>query len=99
MSMFFRNKIKDNNLINSDNQRNYLKNEIINIISKISKINAGEINDDILIREELNIDSLMAMEILSAIEVKFKIKVNEEEIIKISTIGEFINMIYLIIHK
>ena len=97
--MFFRNKIKDNNLINSDNQRNYLKNEIINIISKISKINAGEINDDILIREELNVDSLMAMEILSAIEVKFKIKVNEEEIIKISTIGEFINMIYLIIHK
>jgi len=97
--MFLRNKIKVNNLINSDDQRNYIKNEIINIISKISKINASEINDDILIREELNVDSLMAMEILSAIEVKFKIRVNEEEIIKISTIGEFIDMIYLIIHK
>ncbi len=60
------------------------------IVSRISRIPRTEFADDVLIREELGIDSLMAMEIVATLEREFDIEINEAEMYDISTIGEFV---------
>jgi acyl carrier protein len=70
-------------------------NEIKTIVSQVARINLVEIDDDVKIREELGIDSLMAIEIIAKIEKRFTIQINEKEVIKITTVGEFVEYIVL----
>ncbi len=43
------------------------KNDIKQIVSRISRIDVAELDDRVLIREELGIDSLMGMEIIATL--------------------------------
>ena len=74
-----------------------LRKEIIETISIIAKINGTEFNDNTLIREELGVDSLMTIEIIAEIEKYYDIQINEEDIIDINNVGDFINLIETII--
>ncbi len=98
MKMFAKKNEEDLSKSNYE-QLNILKNEILTVIAQISRIDKNSITANTLIREELNIDSLMSMEILSTLEIKYKIRINEEEAIKVSTIGEFIHLIYSTVNK
>ena len=86
------NKIKNYSLI-------YIRNKIIELFFKVTHIDKLEISDEMLIREELGIDSLMAMEILAKIEKSYDITINEEEVFKLKTIGEFIEYVWRLINK
>jgi len=59
------------------------------IVSRISRIPRSEFADDVLIREELGIDSLMAMEIVATLEKELTIEIDETEMFGIQTVGEF----------
>jgi acyl carrier protein len=59
------------------------------IVSRISRIPRSEFADDVLIREELGIDSLMAMEIVATLEKELSIEIDETEMFGIQTVGEF----------
>ena len=67
--------------------------EIKNLVSQITRINMSELSDDVRVREELGIDSLMAMEIVASCEKRFRIHIDEEQIFEIETIGDFYNLI------
>ncbi len=54
-----------------------IEGDIKTIVSKIARVNRSELKDDIKLRDDLGIDSLNAMEILAAIEVKYKITIDE----------------------
>lgn len=71
------------------------KSEIIvkQIISKITKFNEDDLTDNILIREELGIDSIMAMEILVNIERTFDIKIDERKLQNVKTIKNLTDLI------
>ena len=94
-----RKKNEEDVSINNYDQLNIVKNEIIAVIANISRIDKNIITANTLIREELNIDSLMSMEILSTLEIKYRIRIKEEEAIKVSSVGEFIHLIYSIVKK
>lgn len=74
-----------------------LRNKIIKTVSSIAKINEQEFDENTLIREELGVDSLMTIEIIAKIEKYYDIQINEEDIIDINNIGDFINFIETII--
>ncbi len=59
------------------------------IVSRISRIDRSEFAADVLIREELGIDSLMAMEIIATVERDLSIQIDEAEMYGIQTVGEF----------
>jgi acyl carrier protein len=63
------------------------------IIARISRIDTQELADDVNVREELGIDSLMAMEIIATIERKLEIHIDEELYTDIETIGEFLDLV------
>jgi acyl carrier protein len=69
-----------------------LKNEIKQIVSKISRIDVNELQDHVLIREELGIDSLMSMEIIARLEKALGIKIDETLFASIQSVGDFYDL-------
>jgi acyl carrier protein len=69
------------------------KDEIKRIVSRISRIDAAELEDHLLIREELGIDSLMAMEIIATCEKLLSVKIDETKFADIQTVGDFLDLL------
>lgn len=66
--------------------------EIKSIISEIIEIPLGELNCDAHFIDELGIDSLLALEVLSALEKRFRIEVPEEDLIQFTTVNKVIEV-------
>ncbi len=69
------------------------KREIKQIVSNISRIDAADLEDQLLIREELGIDSLMAMEIIATCEKLLRLKIDETLFGDIQTVGDFLDLL------
>jgi acyl carrier protein len=67
--------------------------EIKRIISRISRIPIEELDDDVRIREDLGVDSIMAMEIIATFEVKLGFTFDVDKYSSIDEVGEFIEII------
>jgi acyl carrier protein len=66
------------------------------VIASVSRIDITELADNVNVREELGIDSLMAMEIIATVERALEIEIDEEQYADIETVGEFINLVVAI---
>jgi acyl carrier protein len=66
---------------------------VIDIVSGIARIDPEEFERDVLIREELGIDSLMAMEIVAACEKSLGISIDEGQLFCIETVGDFLDLV------
>ena len=60
------------------------------IMAKVSRVDLTELEDDIRFREEMGVDSLMAMEIVATCEKRLSIVLDETELARLETIGEFV---------
>ena len=67
--------------------------DIKQIVSRISRIDVAELDDRLLIREELGIDSLMAMEIIATCEKLLGLKIDETLFADIQTVGDFMDLL------
>ncbi len=76
---------------------NDVRNNIIAIVSKITRMDQSGIADDVLIRDELGIDSLMAIEIVAHIEKRYNVTIDESLLNTIETVGDFVGLIESII--
>ena len=69
-----------------------LEKELREIIAKITEIDPAEIKLESNFVEDLGMDSMMALEILAAMEKKYKIQVPEEKLSKLTNLKETINL-------
>jgi acyl carrier protein len=60
-----------------------IQEELKNLVSLITRIDVSELSEEVRVREELGIDSLMAMEIVAACEKRFDIQIDEEQLLEI----------------
>ncbi len=67
-----------------------IEEEIKNIIAEIIEKSPDEILPDAKFFEELGVDSMMALEIMAAIEKKYKIVIPEEKLTQLTTLNETI---------
>ena len=67
-----------------------LDTEIRNIIAEIIEKDPAEITPDARFFEDLGVDSMMALEILAAIEKKYKISIPEEKLAQLTTLNQTI---------
>ncbi len=72
---------------------NNLEKDIKEILSRVARVDISEIKPDIRIRDHLGIDSLNAMEILAAIEVKYGITIDEAKAFDIETIKDLYELV------
>jgi acyl carrier protein len=66
--------------------------EVISIISDVSGFDVEEITPDTDLVKELEIDSIKAIEITVAIEKKFKISIRDEDVPKITTVRQAVEL-------
>lgn len=71
---------------------NNVEREIILIISDVSGFDEEEITPDTDLAKDLEIDSIKAIEIVVAIEKKYKVSVRDEDIPQITTVGQIIDL-------
>jgi acyl carrier protein len=73
--------------------------EIIAIISEISGYDPEEITPDKNFYNDLEVDSIKAIEITVAIEKKFKISVRDEDVPNITTVRQAIELVNALIKQ
>ena len=73
--------------------------EIISIIAEISGFEEEEITPDKNFFDDLEIDSIKAIEITVAIEKKFKISVRDEDVPNITTVREAVVLVNSLIDE
>jgi acyl carrier protein len=66
---------------------------IVSIIAEISGFDEDEITPDKNFFKDLEVDSIKAIEITVAIEKKFKISVRDEDVPKITTVKEAVDLV------
>ena len=64
-----------------------LEQEIRELIAEIIEVEPGQIDPNANLVEDLGMDSMMALEILAALEKKYKIKIAEEDLPKITSVN------------
>lgn len=69
-----------------------LEQEIKEIISSILEVESEKITPDAKFVEELGMDSMMALEILAAIEKKYKITIPEENLAKLTSLKDVVDI-------
>ena len=67
--------------------------EIVSIISEVSGFDENEITSEKNFFKDLEVDSIKAIEITVAIEKKFKISVRDEDVPKITTVKEAVELV------
>ncbi len=70
-----------------------IEEEIIGIIADISGFEPQEITSEKNFFEDLGIDSIKAIEITVALEKKFKVSVRDEDVPKITTVRQAVELL------
>jgi len=78
---------------------NNVEQEITSIISDVSGFEPEEIKPDTNLQNELEIDSIKAIEITVAIEKKFKIQVRDEDVPNITTLKQAVELVNTLINQ
>ncbi len=67
--------------------------EVRKLIAEITEREPEEVSDTAQFVEELGIDSLMAIEMLVAVDKKYKIEISEEEFGKIKNVNDAVEAV------
>lgn len=67
--------------------------EVKNLVARVTEREPDEIPDDAHFMDQLGVDSLMAMEIMIAVDRKFGIDIPEEEFNKATNVNESVKMV------
>ena len=78
---------------------NNLEKEIRSIVSSILEIDEEEIAPDARFMEELGMDSMMALEILASVEKKYKLRIPESYLVKVTTLKNMTEIARALINK
>jgi len=70
-----------------------IRSEIKRLIANVTEREPDEIPDSAHFMEELGVDSLMAMEVMIAVDKKFKIDIPEEEFNKAKNVDESVALV------
>ncbi len=76
-----------------------LRKELKVLLSEITEVDESKITDEARFAEDLGMDSMMALEILAAIEKRYKIQIPEEALPKLINLKEAIKLTAKILKK
>lgn len=76
-----------------------LEDELRSLIAEIVEIEPEKITPDASFVEDLGMDSMMALEILASIEKKYKLRIPEENLIKIADLNKVVELVGKLLNK
>ena len=63
------------------------------ILNEVADVDASDVTDDKSFTDDLDVDSLSMVEVAMAAEEKFGVKIPDDELPKLKTVGDAINYI------
>jgi acyl carrier protein len=76
-----------------------LREWIIDYVIQIANISKDDLQPDVLIREELGIDSLKAMEIVATLEKRMGLSIDERQLLNVRTVEDFFQLVERIYNR
>jgi len=76
-----------------------LENELRAIIAEIVEIEPEKVTLNANFVEDLGMDSMMALEILASVEKKYKLRIPEENLTKLTSLGKTVELTNKFINK
>ena len=76
-----------------------LEKEIRALIAEILEIDEERITSEAKFVEDLGMDSMMALEILASVEKKYKIKISEEYLTKVTSLNSMVDIARKLLNK
>ncbi len=73
--------------------KNILENDLKNIIAEIVEVEPDKITQEADFVEDLGMDSMMALEIMASIEKKYKLRIPEENLTKITNLSKVTELV------
>lgn len=70
-----------------------IENELKSLISEIAEVDIDKVNFDTSLTKDLGVDSMRALELLAALEKKYKIEISEEELSKLDRLGSVVELV------
>ena len=70
-----------------------MENKVMRIIAEISEVNESEIRMESELVDELEVDSMMSLEILTELEREFGIQISETDLADFVTVGDIFNFV------
>ncbi|MEX2261881.1 MAG: acyl carrier protein [Bryobacteraceae bacterium] len=70
-----------------------IRREVKRLVAEVTERSEDEITDTALFVDELGVDSLMAMEVMVAVDKKYKINIPEEEFGKIKNVDDTVTVV------
>ena len=67
--------------------------ELRDLVAGVLDVESSAVTDDADFVKDLNVDSLMALEVMVALEKKYKIELDEEELKNISSFAQVRNLV------
>lgn len=74
-------------------QRTINRHRIKQVLAKIARIDKDSFSEAARIREDIGVDSLMAMETLAALETIYDIEIDVSRVVEVVTVGDMINLV------
>jgi acyl carrier protein len=63
------------------------------ILNEVADVDASDVTDDKSFTDDLDVDSLSMVEVAMAAEEKFGVKISDDELPKLKTVGDAVNYI------
>ncbi len=79
--------------------RDKLSSELQDILSELTRCKSNQIKGTTKIIKDLGVDSFTALEIIVFVENKFDLKIHENDLFRIVTVDEMINVVFDLIKK
>lgn len=76
-----------------------IEQEIVSIIADVSGFDESEITPETNIVQDLEVDSIKAIEITVAIEKKFKVSIRDEDVPKIVSVKQAVELVDKLLSK
>ncbi len=73
--------------------RQELREELAGIIENDVGVRQDDLQDETSIREGLGLDSVDVVSVISQMERKFKIRIDQEELVAMTTVGQFLDVV------
>lgn len=70
-----------------------IRTDLLDILSKLAGLEVDQIKNDDRLREDLGLDSLQSMELLSRISDKYELDLEVEDVMDVETVGDVVNQL------
>jgi acyl carrier protein len=74
-------------------EKDALENDLRVLVAEIVEVEPGKITPGANFVEDLGMDSMMALEILASIEKKYKLRIPEENLTKITDLNKVVELV------